>query len=314
MRGSPARTRRPGRRGPALETLRIPLRTRPRAGTRANLGRWHEFKTGRRRFWRRAGAAPFIVLALDFAGRLTIADRRHAGGRWHAQDGPPAQPVDVARESLRVRPVERDHHLVQGGIAGPAEPLGNPPQRFVRPDGAIHVAVRPGGDLSLGLGLGLGLGRGRRRRSRCSGRVPADGRRDLCGTCGHRCRGGGCRTGLPGSKGRRIEQHGVLAEQPALPPAHVDQQGHEGLADGLAGGHADHGPGTLPADVEAEAIEESGAVEAEALKGGGRRQLHGELGEFLGGLAGNGDLGQEGLVQRGPQLDLAESQRTSGQR
>ena len=141
---------------------------------------------------------------------------------WHVQHRATAQHVDVAvAEGIGVLTQDRQHHLLnRDRIVGPIG-AGQRPQRVAGSDRTDFTASRARGGRS-----GCGSRHGGRQRRR-HGRTTAYRR----GRATDRRRGGLTAIGIVE---RRVEQHGVFAQQAAIAPVHFQQKIQEGLADWLA--------------------------------------------------------------------------------
>ncbi|MCY1429448.1 hypothetical protein D9M71_453650 [compost metagenome] len=142
--------------------------------------------------------------------------------------------IDVAaEEGLGVEILDRQHGLVHRQRTARAGTLGDLPERVVTPD-TILVAFQP-------------RRRTARYRRRCGGfryaRLRTTDRRR--GTDARRQRSGLRQARGRGDHGlrriqRRVEQHGVLAQQTTVGPQHLDQEVQVGLAHRLARGDTYH--------------------------------------------------------------------------
>ncbi|MNZ23860.1 hypothetical protein D3C78_409890 [compost metagenome] len=190
------------------------------------------------------------------------------------------QAIDVATgEGIGIQGMDAIQHLLLGHAAADAQALGDQPEA-VAPYHLVTLALR---------GCGGGLGLYRRPARGCDGKGGADRR------------GAG---GVGGRSGR-VEQQGVLAQQPAVGASHFDDEIQVRLEDRLIGYHADMAAGAPDNRAEAQVVEEDEAIDAGAVEGlgGGQADLDftavevADLEQF--------DLGIQWLVEGGVQGDFA---------
>ncbi|CRN86102.1 hypothetical protein PAERUG_P5_London_26_VIM_2_01_09_01161 [Pseudomonas aeruginosa] len=234
-----------------------------------------------------AAAAPALVLRLHLGQRLARRALQHLLFGGNAQDLAALQPVDVAiDEGARIQFLEREHRLGYGNAIGTVA-LGDLPERVVG-NGAIGVAAcrRGGTHRSRSLRGSRGAGRARRADRRL---------RSAC-------------RGLRGVQ-RRIQQDGVLAQQAAVRPEHLDQEVQVGLLHRLRRGHANDALAVgLHHRRELQVGEVVQAIDARLAELFRRRQARDHLARTQVTNFEQLDLGIQRLVQRRLQGDFPQSQ------